>query len=344
MPKPLPVNYLQPGEKVLHQQGRHPLSVLDALLSLVILWAVAIAAILLVVRLYEPATLASVGAPLMALATVLVIGSSIAQWWRMQTSRYVVTPERVYKAYGRLRFFLLQTTYDKVTDIHVKQSLFGRIWNFGTVRLQTAGAGLAMDGVRDPLAVKQGVEEARTAFLEQLLSEHQGRIVTKARTEHGGPALPVSDEPVWRGAPAPSSLVGSLLGMAATVLPALAFILAGGAIGEAPLLLMGLGLFAFATIQGLGAWIRYRYTRYEVRERGVVVTSGWLTRRRVETTYDKVTDVTTYEDILGRLLNYGRITINTAGSNEAPVVFFGLKDNDRVKAIIDEARARRRSL
>ncbi len=312
---------------------------LDALLSLLVLWAVAVAATLLVVRLYEPATMASVGIPLIALLTVLFIGASVAQWWRMQTSRYVVTAERVYKAYGRLRFFLLQTTYDKVTDIHVKQSLFGRIWNFGTVRLQTAGTGLAMDGVRSPLAVKRGVEAARAAFLDQLVSDYRGTQTAEPRA----PPLPTTDAAVWKGSPTPSSLVGSLLGMGATILPAVAFTLAGGVSGESPFLLMGLALFAFAGIQAWGAWIRFRYTRYEVRERGVVVTSGWLTRRRVETTYDKVTDVTTYEDILGRILNYGRITINTAGSNEAPVVFFGLKDNDRVKAIIDEARSRRRA-
>jgi hypothetical protein len=37
-------------------------------------------------------------------------------------------------------------------------------------------------------------------------------------------------------------------------------------------------------------------------------------------------------------LGYGNITINTAGSNQAPVVFHGLGDPERIKEIIDEAR------
>ncbi len=339
MPKPLPADYLQPGESVLHQQGRHPLSVLDALLSLTILWGAAVGLTVLGVQLVPRATMASVGIPLIAAFTILYVGACVAQWWRMQTSRYVVTPERVYKAYGRLRFFLLQTTYDKVTDMHVKQSLFGRVWNFGTVRLQTAGAGLAMEGVRDPFRVKQGIEAARTNFLAELLSEHRGQPVTQTESQVGEAS---ADEPVWTGSPAPASFVGALLGVATTLMMAFTLTLAGSLTGENPPLLMGIGLFLFATAQGAGAWVRFRYTRFEVRRRGVVVTSGWLTRRRVETTYDKVTDVTTYEDILGRVLNYGRITINTAGSNEAPVVFFGLKDNDQIKALIDETRNRRR--
>jgi uncharacterized membrane protein YdbT with pleckstrin-like domain len=73
-----------------------------------------------------------------------------------------------------------------------------------------------------------------------------------------------------------------------------------------------------------------------------VVTTGWLSRRRVETTFEKVTDVTTYQGLVARLLDYGNITINTAGSNVAPVVFLGVGDPDGVKATIDEARARRR--
>jgi hypothetical protein len=75
----------------------------------------------------------------------------------------------------------------------------------------------------------------------------------------------------------------------------------GAAYIERPLDILAIwqgGLAFFGAMGIIQGWIHYRYTRYEVHPWGVVVTSGWLTRRRVEITYDKVTDVTTYSDTL----------------------------------------------
>ncbi|MGB0653311.1 MAG: PH domain-containing protein, partial [Thermoplasmatota archaeon] len=349
--RPLPADYVQPGEKPLLREGRHPLSIVDELLGILILWGLAIAGILVPIVGFGVPSMATWGWAALAGVTVLAGMAAVARWWRVQTSLYVVTDERVYKAYGRLRFFLLQTTYDKVTDLHVKQSLFGRWWGFGTVTLQTAGTGLSLQGVRDPFGTKQRVEAARRAFLDTLLAEHRptrraaGAAGAGATAEATGDHAPfeADDEATyWQGGPTPSSFVGAAIAATFTVLPGIIFLATGAALRGGAMLAVGAGLLFFAAIQAWAAWLRYKYTRFEVRAGGVVVTSGWLTRKRVETTFDKVTDVTTYQDILGRLLNYGRITINTAGSNEAPVVFQGLREADRIKELIDQARRRRR--
>lgn len=263
-----------------------------------------------------------------SMVAVVLVWLAVLLHWRRATSLYTITGERVYMAYGRIRFNLLQTTYDKVTDLHVHQSLFGRIWGFGTVRVQTAGTGLVLAGIVNPMQFKQELEQARSDFLHALVKNQKPTTKRPATTEASTR---------WTGQPAPASLLGGLL--VAGVFAIAAMVL--GVIGLVVAAEAGIGaaiLFVSATAMAVGQWIGFRFTHYEVTTRGVVVTKGWLSRRRVEATFAKVTDVSVDQSILARLLGYGKITINTAGSNEAPVVFGGIADPDAVKAIIDEAR------
>lgn len=347
--------WLQPDEEVLLITGRHPLSILDSVLwttiaigiLIAILWGVGL-------RVLPEAEPYAVG--ITVLLVLFWAASMVALYWRVVTSRYIVTADRVYRAHGRLRFFLLQTTYDKVTDLHVDQSLFGRIWGFGNVTSQTAGVGLPMQGVRDPLAMKRRIERARRAFIERLLSEHglkeaERRAALPRRetetAEGGVPAwVPVEAEEdmvLHRDGPVGFTLVPATL--SALAVGGVGVIMTLGAIdaGEPQGIFTFVGplMLIFAIMTFAQAFIQYRFTRYEVRPWGVVVTSGWLARRRVETTFDKVTDVATYQGVIGRMLDYGNIRINTAGSNTSPVNFNGLARPERVKELIDEARRRR---
>lgn len=350
MPRPLPVDYLQPDEEVLHDTGRHPLSVLDEVLGMFVLLAVVAGATAWAVLAFVPELWPVVGLPVVAGAGLAFLAFVVARYWRVTTSRYVITPERTYKAYGRLRFMLLQTTYDKVTDLHVRQSLFGRIWGFGTVRLETAGTGISLDGVLDPFGYKQRIESARSGFLHRLVAQHVPRHARPVRSAAGGTAAaeaaegseapPAERETLWTGRPSIASFLGNGVQAGASLLVGLLF-LTGAAVGDGRFVYVAVAFVAFGALGLWGAWVRYRYTRYLVEDWGVVVTAGWLTRRRVETTYDKVTDVTVYQGVVGRVLGYGNITINTAGSNQAPVVFAGLRAPESAKDVIDAARRRR---
>ncbi|MBW3582803.1 MAG: PH domain-containing protein [Euryarchaeota archaeon] len=342
------VDYLQPGEEPLFVSDRHRLSIVDGVLGILVLWLVAVAVILGVFLYPFSRFMDAIGIPLLVLVSVIAAIGLLVLYWRYKTTRYVITEGRVYKSYGKLRFYLLQTTYDKVTDMQVHQSLFGRLWGFGTITLQTAGTGLMLDGVPDPLAMKQRIESARTRFLETLVGEQGARRPAQKTTE-GGPeeAARVEAEateagPLFRVGPSLASFLGTLASSLFFLLIVGVFIVFGTMGGQAgffiPAAFFGV-MLAFGIVN---SWIQYRYTRYEVHPWGVVVTSGWLSRRRVETTYDKVTDVSTQQTLMGRVLDYGSIKINTAGSNEAPVVFSGLGDPDRVKALIDETRRKRR--
>ncbi len=331
-------DYLQPGEQALLERRRHPASFAIEAAAIVLLFGGLAAGALVGIPAADPALLWSVAVPLAATAAVTGIALLVAAAFRMRTSRYVLTAERVYQSHGRIRFHLVQTTYDKLTDVHVRQGPLGRRFGYGSLRVGTAGAGVHLTGVPDPFGFKRSLEEARSAFLRTLVTEHR-------RTARTAPAAPVAQEStgpavtLWNGRPAPASFVGRLIGISATALPGIVLV-AVGAVAAQGMLFFGLALLAFALLNGAAAFIQYRFTAYMITGRGVVVTSGWLTRRRVETTFEKVTDVTTTQGLLGRLLDYGTITINTAGSNEAPISFHGLGEPERVKALIDEARSR----
>lgn len=340
MPRPLPADYVQEDEEILAEERRHGLSIMDGVVGILILWAVALAGsgflvwILLGERFWDWVWLP------WGTFTVLALWSVVLLYWRMATSRYVITEDRVYKAYGRLRFDLSLTTYDKVTDMHVHQSFFGRIWDFGTVMVETAGSGVSMEGVRSPFSWKHRIERARDAFIRSLVEKEPRR--TEALREEVSEADLAEEEPIWTGGPCLASFMAGVAGLGVFVLVMLA--LGIGSMFIDPLigaLVMG-GMVLVIVLSFLGMWIQYRYTRYAVYPDGVVVTRGWLSRHRVETTYEKVTDVATHQDILGRIFNYGRITINTAGSNVAPVVFQGMTDPEKVKGMIDTARRKRR--
>lgn len=332
MVRPRDIDYLQPEETVVLQAHRHPLSVVDGLIWMALAYLAFCGAALAVAYVWLHGAAIPVAWSFTGVATGVLLAGVVALHWRRATSLYTVTGDRVYMAYGRLRFILLQTTFDKVTDLHLHQSLWGRIWDFGTIRVQTAGTGLALAGVQDPVAFKKRIEACREAFLHGLLSEH-------APVEAGAPtARPRGEaETLWTGRPSPASFLGGALGAAILFLAGTGLAI-GGALAGSPAGWWAFGLIAMAGITVWTRWIQYRYTRFEVSDRGVALTRGWLSRRRVEATFAKVTDVAVEQDVLARLLGYGRITINTAGSNEAPVVFHGVARPDEAKAIIDRAR------
>lgn len=284
-----------------------------------------------------------------SIVTVLLGGAwALAVWFRVSTSLYVVTAERVYHAHGKVRFFLSQTTYDRVTDLHVHQSFFGRRYGFGTVVVQTAGHGVALVGVRDPLGTKRLIEEAREAMIRRLVATHKRTAAkassTGAKAENGASPMPAparaphGGPPAWTGKPTLAALLAQVLPVGLFLVPLLFVSFIGApATGDLTLLLPALALVAIA-LMAVNAVIRLRTTHYEVHGWGVVVRSGWLSRRQVEARYEKVTDVSVTQNILGRVFGFGTIAINTAGSAGAPINFVGVRSPDDVKAIVDRAR------
>jgi len=346
-----PATYLQPSENVLASLPRHRASAVPAFVGILLAWAGSSTAAVLVSLLLPAGLRLPVAAAALALLLLLHASLAVATWLRVATSRTTITDQRVYHAYGRLRYLLLQTTYDRVTDLHVKQGLLGRARGYGTVVVQTAGAGIALVGIPDPFGAKDRIERAREAHVRTLIAEHAparaaatastaaARGAGAATATPGGVDAPAAGAPIvqpWQGRPTASALLPHVAPPVLLLVIGLPVLMLLGTVSR---LAWPLSAFLiFSSLGALRAIVRHQTSRYEVGERGVAVSVGWLSRRRVETTYGKITDTTVEQGLLGRMLGFGQIRINTAGSNDVPILFEGVREPEAVKAILDAAR------
>ena len=78
-----------------------------------------------------------------------------------------------------------------------------------------------------------------------------------------------------------------------------------------------LGAFLVGAYWYLGAYIYFKTSEYGVTNKRVVIKVGWIQRRSLELLLDKVEGVLVDQTILGRIFNYGAITIiGTGGTND----------------------------
>ena len=82
--------------------------------------------------------------------------------------------------------------------------------------------------------------------------------------------------------------------------------------------LPGLVLVVAGVLAGAGAFIRQATSEFAVTTDRVVVKTGLLARNTIEIQLAKVESVQVSQDIVGRLLNYGTITVAGTGGTHEP--------------------------
>ena len=101
----------------------------------------------------------------------------------------------------------------------------------------------------------------------------------------------------------------------------------------APLMLLILGLFLTEVYIGFILlfialiWLIYRYlewksTIYVLTDRRVIVKSGIIRIKHDEAPVDNIQNVFLRQGIIGRILNYGEISISTAGKQGEPTIIW----------------------
>lgn len=345
-----PYFYLREDERPLQRLRAEPSYAIVLLLPLVVLLGIpftaAVIARLLLPRLAVVpwAVLVGVGVALLALATLFA-------WRRAATTEYALTNERIYARVGQLVTRLHFTTHDKVTDIRYRQGPLERAFGLASLTFATAGGEVTVAGVRDALAVKAAAERARDAFVRALLREAPAAAVVEAPVDEAvahvarpaqappwtGPRpgyLQSGDTPVWFARPRPIAAVGALrsvIGIVAILL--FSNFLRGGMRVWVPLAAIGL-ILMFVAIR----LAQLRRTEYVATERRVYARAGLIGTTVNQLTYDKITDITLTQDVLGRLFGYGSVVVQTAGSQQAPITMVGLGDPLAAKETIERWR------
>ncbi len=80
----------------------------------------------------------------------------------------------------------------------------------------------------------------------------------------------------------------------------------------------GLALLGVALLWLLVSYIRQRTSEFAVTDKRVIIKLGWLSRRTIEINMSRVESVQVDQDILGRFLNYGTITVIGTGGTKEP--------------------------
>ena len=78
--------------------------------------------------------------------------------------------------------------------------------------------------------------------------------------------------------------------------------------------LFGLGLLLF-----LAAYIHYKTTEFAVTDKRLIAKTGLISRRTVEMFLDKVESLNVDQGILGRIFDFGTVTIRGTGATSEPI-------------------------
>ncbi|MGQ9612005.1 MAG: PH domain-containing protein [Chloroflexus sp.] len=96
--------------------------------------------------------------------SIIVLISGFLDFLRWNSEQVVVTDRRVLQIRGIFNKRVIDSSLEKINDIELRQSIFGRIFNFGTIEILTAsgseGANL-MDRIEAPLEFKRALLEAK---------------------------------------------------------------------------------------------------------------------------------------------------------------------------------------
>jgi len=185
------------GEEVLYVDRQHWF----VLVRNIFVEGVALAAVLVllvVLEAYLPTY--SWGQPLVPwlwLILVLVVWplvSALFDFFNWYNRKYVVTSWRVIQLSGIINKAVIDSSLEKVNDIELNQSFFGRIFNFGTVEILTASdIGVnKFQTIRNPVMFKNFIVNAKERLGHD--SDSRGAVAKAA------PGAPV------QAAPAPADI------------------------------------------------------------------------------------------------------------------------------------------
>ena len=143
------------GEDVLLRPRYHPVRFLPGALGVFLGLPIALAAVVLPQGMASPGTLLAVGAALAALGLLAIALRAAVDSF----DEFAITSLRVIKKTGFLTRRVSQIPLDKVQDLHVSASLWGRWLSYGNVSVASAAeeGPVVFPRIRNPEAIRNVV-------------------------------------------------------------------------------------------------------------------------------------------------------------------------------------------
>lgn len=149
---------LADGERILVVERRHPLFLVGRALPF------ALAAIALVVAgIWIGTAVSGIAGTAVGIAALIPLAAGAIKVIAWRNERYVVTNYRIIQVEGILNRRVLDSSLEKVNDILLTQSLFGRLFNYGTLQILTGSdVGVnRLDSLGRPYDFKRAIVDAR---------------------------------------------------------------------------------------------------------------------------------------------------------------------------------------
>ena len=84
-------------------------------------------------------------------------------------------------------------------------------------------------------------------------------------------------------------------------------------------------------------WLRLENTALVLTDERVYLKRGIVATNVNQITYDKVTDIAYDEGIVGRVLGFATLEVNTSGSTSTPISVNGITEPLAVKRLLEDA-------
>ncbi len=101
-----------------------------------------------------------------------------------------------------------------------------------------------------------------------------------------------------------------------------------------PWLMMVILILLFLYYSGLELLIAINYLR--LTDDGVTMKKGLFNIQTNSIMYQNISDIQVNQDLIGQLLDYGTIRVNSAGTSDFEVQFLGVRNPQKMRNVIEE--------
>lgn len=159
------------GEQVLYEARQHLVVLISRIVTELVLLALLIVAGSVASAAFTNREILGMSARELILfitvgISLFVLFSAFWDYFRWVTERSILTDRRVIQIRGVLNRSVVESSLGKINEIATHQSLFGRMFNFGTIEIMTASdeIGNIMENVVAPLDFKRAMLEAKHQY------------------------------------------------------------------------------------------------------------------------------------------------------------------------------------
>jgi len=168
-------NLLSRGEEVVYESRQHWFAVVARTIIWILVAIVAIAIVIFLVTGERPFGGETVDGVLTTVGFVALIGTLLyigfVVWdWRNQ--EWLITTRRVIRAEGVLNKSVTDTSLEKINDARLDQSVFGRIFGFGTLDILTAAEEVGGNSISDFPMIAGPIAFKKAMFDQKMMLEN----------------------------------------------------------------------------------------------------------------------------------------------------------------------------